>query len=249
MSQLSGEDLNRFELMQPQEVLSWGVSQFFPRIAIASSFGAEDVVIIDMAVSHNPRVRVITLDTGRLPQETYDLIERVRSRYGIRVESFSPEASAVERMVQEYGPNLFYTSVELRKLCCRIRKVEPLERALAGMQAWVTGLRRGQGVTRTDVKKVELESSQGGRVKINPLADWDTGQVWEYIKVHEIPYNKLHDCGYPSIGCAPCTRAVRPGEDERAGRWWWEAPANRECGLHVRQSPEQDPIWKRRESP
>lgn len=212
-------------------VLSWAVREFHPRIALAASFGAEDMVLIDMLSRIRPRTRVFTLDTGRLPQETYDLIEIARARYG-DIAVYAPEASAVEAMVAHHGPNLFYRSVELRKLCCHVRKVEPLRRALEGLDAWITGLRRDQAPTRAAIGRAELDDADGRRVKINPLADWTGDEVWTYIHAHNVPYNALHDRGFPSIGCAPCTRAVRRGEDPRAGRWWWEVDAHKECGLH-----------------
>ena len=177
--------------------------------------------------------RLFTLDTGRLNQETYDCMDAIRERYGVQIEVFFPEATGVEKMVRENGLNLFYNSVELRKLCCGVRKVEPLNRALKDLDAWMTGLRREQAVTRVDVRKVELDKDHGDIVKINPLVDWSYDDVWEYIRKNNLPYNRLHKQGYPSIGCAPCTRAVRPGEDLRAGRWWWENPNTKECGLHV----------------
>jgi phosphoadenosine phosphosulfate reductase len=177
--------------------------------------------------------RLFTLDTGRLNQETYDCMDAIRERYGVQIEVFFPEATGVEKMVRENGLNLFYNSVELRKLCCGIRKVEPLNRALKNLDAWMTGLRREQAVTRVDVRKVELDKDHGDIVKVNPLVDWSYDDVWEYIRKNNLPYNRLHKQGYPSIGCAPCTRAVKPGEDLRAGRWWWENPNTKECGLHV----------------
>lgn len=213
------------------EVLRWALDRFGDRIALASSFGAEDVVVIDLLARLAPRSRIFTLDTGRLPQATYDLIDRVRERYGVEVEVLFPDARAVERMVREAGPNLFYRSIEDRKRCCGVRKVEPLGRALAGLDAWITGLRREQAVTRGETPKAEVEAS--GRVKVAPLADWTRDRVWAYIREHGVPYNALHDRGYPSLGCEPCTRPVGPGEDERAGRWWWERPETRECGLHA----------------
>jgi phosphoadenosine phosphosulfate reductase len=194
-------------------------------------------VLIDLM--HRVRgsdVRVFTLDTGRLNQETYDCMAAVRERYGIKIEVFFPEAGAVEALVRENGVNLFYESVEQRRSCCAVRKVEPLNRALKGLDAWMTGLRRDQTVTRTDVRKIELDKDHGDIVKINPLADWNYDEVWDYIRKHEVPYNRLHQLGFPSIGCAPCTRAVKPGEDLRAGRWWWENSNRKECGLHA--SPE-----------
>jgi thioredoxin-dependent adenylylsulfate APS reductase len=176
---------------------------------------------------------VFTLDTGRLNQETYDCMDAIRERYGIQIEVFFPDSNGVEEMVRENGLNLFYNSVELRKLCCGVRKVEPLNRALKGLDAWMTGLRREQAVTRADVRRIELDEDHGNIIKINPLVDWSYGDVWDYIRRKSVPYNRLHKQGYPSIGCAPCTRAVKPGEDLRAGRWWWENPNAKECGLHV----------------
>jgi phosphoadenosine phosphosulfate reductase len=220
--------------LDAQGVLKWALDKFQPRIALACSFQAEESVLIDMM--HRVRgsdFRIFTLDTGRLNQETYDCMDAMRERYGIKVEVFFPEAGRVEKMVREQGLNLFYQSVESRKLCCDIRKVEPLNRALKTLDAWITGLRREQAPTRTDLLKVETDQSHGGMAKINPLIDWTHEQVWNYIWENNLPYNKLHDQGYPSIGCAPCTRAIKPGEDIRAGRWWWENPETKECGLHV----------------
>ncbi|MDI6783948.1 MAG: phosphoadenylyl-sulfate reductase, partial [bacterium] len=196
------------------------------------SFGAEDMVLTDMLLKINPQARIFTLDTGRLPQETYAVIEQIREKYAAIIEVYFPNTASVEKMENKHGPNLFYKSIDFRKLCCNIRKIEPLNRALAGLDAWICGLRKEQAVTRTEIKKVEVDESHNGIVKINPLADWTEAQVWEYIKHHNVPYNRLHDQGYPSIGCAPCTRAIKPGEDLRAGRWWWETPEQKECGLH-----------------
>lgn len=221
-----------WESKTPEEILAWALGEFQPRIALAASFGAEDVVVLDMLTKLNPEARVFTLDTGRLPAETYALMDAIRERYGLSIEVYVPQAEAVEAMVRERGVNLFYRSIEDRKLCCGVRKVEPLGRALQGLDAWITGLRREQAVTRTQVRKVEVDPDRGGMVKVNPLADWTWDQAWAYIRTHNVPYNALHDRGYPSIGCAPCTRAVKPGEDERAGRWWWENPETKECGLH-----------------
>ena len=218
----------------PEAVLRWALDRFGSRVALSCSFGAEDVVLVDMMWRIKPEARVFTLDTWRLPTETYTAMDGIRARYGIDLEVFYPELPRVESMVQEHGFNPFYGGVELRKLCCGIRKVEPLKRALSGLDAWVTGLRRDQASTRASVQKVEIDESFGGIVKINPLADWSWDQVWEYIREHDVPYNSLHDKGYPSIGCAPCTRAVEPEEDPRAGRWWWEGdPDAKECGLHM----------------
>jgi len=188
--------------------------------------------LIDMWAKINPKFRIFTLDTGRLPQETYNLMEEIRKRYNLNIEFYFPDYHKVEEMLNKYGPNLFYESVELRKLCCNIRKVEPLNRALKDLSAWVCGLRREQSITRQDIQKIEIDTAHNGIYKINPLADWKDADVWNYIRENHIPYNALHDKGYPSIGCAPCTRAIKPGEDIRAGRWWWERPEQKECGLH-----------------
>jgi phosphoadenosine phosphosulfate reductase len=223
-----------FEDLTTAEIVTWALERFSPRVGLACSFQAEESVLIDLM--HRVRgadFRLFTLDTGRLNQETYDCMDAIRERYGVQIEVFFPEATGVEKMVRENGLNLFYNSVELRKLCCGIRKVEPLNRALKNLDAWMTGLRREQAVTRVDVRKVELDKDHGDIVKVNPLVDWSYDDVWEYIRKNNLPYNRLHKQGYPSIGCAPCTRAVKPGEDLRAGRWWWENPNTKECGLHV----------------
>jgi thioredoxin-dependent adenylylsulfate APS reductase len=214
------------------EVLAWALDTFSPAIAFGTGLGAEGMVILDHLARGGRMPRVFVLDTGRLPQETHELMDRVRERYGVTIEVHTPAPEDVEPMVREHGPNLFYRSVELRQLCCRVRKVLPLRRALVGLDAWITGLRR-DGQTRSGVAKVELDAQNGGLVKINPLADWSTRDVWGYIRSHDVPYNALHDRGFTSIGCAPCTRAVAPGEEARAGRWWWERPEQRECGLHT----------------
>ena len=221
------------EAQSAEQVLRWGVESFYPKIALASSFGAEDVVVIDLLSRIKPQVKIFTLDTGRLPEDTYELMDRIRDRYGLEIMSFFPDREAVEKLEREKGFYSFRQSIENRKECCAIRKVEPLNRALAGLEAWITGLRREQAFTRTHLAKVEADAMHGGMAKLNPLSDWTTAQVWDYIYERDLPYNKLHDKNYPSIGCAPCTRAIRPGEDIRAGRWWWELPDQKECGLHV----------------
>jgi phosphoadenosine phosphosulfate reductase len=208
------------------------LNQFGREIALASSFGCEDVVLIDMLWRLDAKCRVFTLDTGRLHEATYEVMERIRERYAIPIEVYFPDRSAVERLELEEGFYSFRRSIEARKQCCNIRKVEPLNRVLGGLKAWITGLRREQSLTRTLIHKVELDCSPGSIVKLNPLADWGEKQVWEYIRSNQVPYNSLHDQGFPSIGCAPCTRAIRSGEDVRAGRWWWENPETKECGLH-----------------
>ena len=222
-----------FESKSAEDVLAWGIKTFFPRIGLASSFGAEDVVLVDLVVRLNPKVTIFTLDTGRLNEETYELMDRIRERYKISITSYFPALEPVQRLEREKGFYSFRQSVENRRECCGLRKVEPLGRALAELDAWITGLRRTQAVTRTRTPKLEVDSAHHGLLKLNPLADWSETQVWDYIKAHDVPYNRLHDQGYPSIGCAPCTRAVRPGEDVRAGRWWWERPEHKECGLHI----------------
>jgi phosphoadenosine phosphosulfate reductase len=223
------------EKLSAEAIIEGCLDKFMPRIALACSFQAEASVLVDM-MHHvaGSEFRIFTLDTGRLSQETYDCMEAIRQRYGIAVEVYFPDALKVQEMVRKHGPNLFYNSVELRKLCCGVRKVEPLNRALKDLNAWVTGLRREQAATRAGVCKIELDKEHGDIFKINPLADWTHDQVWSYIHANNVPYNRLHDQGYPSIGCAPCTRAVTPGEHLRAGRWWWEKQGVKECGLHMR---------------
>jgi phosphoadenosine phosphosulfate reductase len=226
----------RLESLRAEELLIWGIRSFHPRIVLSCSFGApEGLVLLDMMHRIEPGSRVFVLDTGRLPQATHDLIDRVRDRYGKGVEVVFPDPADVQRMVRSHGQNLFYESVEKRQLCCRIRKVEPMRRyfAEAGVDAWVAGLRREQNVTRREAPKVEIDAVHGGLVKLNPLADWSHDEVWDYVREHGVPTNRLHRAGYPSVGCDPCSRAIQPGEDERAGRWWWEQADTRECGIHV----------------
>jgi phosphoadenosine phosphosulfate reductase len=220
----------------PQAVLKWALAEFDSAVTLACSFGAEDVVLVDMMTRLHQSPRIFCLDTGRLHSETYEVMDAIRDHYGVTIETYFPQADAVERMVRAKGVNLFYHSVENRKECCGVRKVEPLGRALAGAKAWITGLRSAQAVTRTATPMIECDAAHGGIAKINPLINWSEEQVWEYIKANKVPYNRLHDQGFPSIGCAPCTRAIKPGEDIRAGRWWWESPEHKECGLHGRVS-------------
>ena len=223
----------QFEGQTAEEVLAWALERFHPRIAIASSFQTEGMVLLDMAWRIQPRVRVFTLDTGRLPQETYDMMDRVRDRYGVSLEVLLPDAAEVERMVRTKGLNLFYESVENRQLCCAIRKVNPLRRQLASLDAWITGLRRDQWASRANVPKIETDAANGGILKLNPLADWSREQLDAYVQKHSVPQHRLYSKGYTSIGCLPCTRATQPGENRRAGRWWWEQGLHKECGLHV----------------
>ncbi len=224
----------RLAAMDAGERTAWAAREYGAGLTFACSFGAEDMVVLDLLLRVRPDASVFMLDTGRLNQETYDLVEQARRRYGRGFEVYVPQAEALEHLLREYGPNSFYESVAWRKECCRVRKVEPLARALAGRKAWLTGLRRAQAVTRALLPFVEEDKAHGGILKINPLADWSEEQVWTYIREHYLPYNALHDRGFPSIGCAPCTRAVAPGEDLRAGRWWWEEPEHKECGLHLK---------------
>ena len=224
-----------FDDASAEEILRWGLDTFAPRIALSASFGSpEGMVLLDLMHTLAPhQTRVFTLDTGRMHQETYELIDRVRNRYGIAVEIYFPNADAVQAMVREHGVDLFYDSVELRKLCCGVRKVEPLGRALEGLDAWITGLRPDQSITRADVRAVEVDAVHGGRIKLNPLVRWSRQAVAEYVDTHHVPINPLHAQGYPTVGCVPCTRSIQPGEDVRAGRWWWESSETRECGIHV----------------
>ena len=225
-------DFKDFDKKSAQEILRWAGKRFGQRAGLASSFGMEDMVLIDMLAQLDDTVTVLTLDTGRLHEETYETMERVRSKYGIRIQTFFPVKADVERLVRDKGFFSFRENVDDRKECCTIRKLEPLKRALSELDAWVTGLRREQSVTRTDVPKVAEDPDRASLIKINPLADWTLAQVEEYIQKNNVPINPLHRKNYPSIGCAPCTRPIEPGEDVRAGRWWWENPEHKECGLH-----------------
>jgi phosphoadenosine phosphosulfate reductase len=226
----------KIESKPATEILKLGFKKYGDKMVLASSFGAEDVVIIDMMCKINRNLtRVFTLDTGRLNQETYDLIDKTRKKYDIKIDVYFPNASEVEEMVENKGMNLMYESVENRKLCCNIRKIQPLKRALKQFDCWITGLRREQSVTRNKIMKIEVDDLNNNIIKLNPLADWTNEEVWGYIHENKIPYNELHDRGYPSIGCEPCTRAVKQGEDPRAGRWWWEIDTHKECGLHWKE--------------
>ena len=235
---LSSSDQNWLEQLaeghlrpEASEILAKAVRLFPGRIALANSFGLEDLVLQHLALPYRNEIRSFVLDTGRLPPETYDLIERWRIRFDLSFQILAPEAKALEDYVSQEGPNAFYQSLELRRRCCAIRKLEPLERALKGQGAWLTGLRREQSQARSALQLAEREAN--GRWKLNPLAHWSLEQIWDYVRTHDLPYSPLHDRGYPSIGCAPCTRAIAPGEDIRAGRWWWELDQHKECGLHT----------------
>ena len=223
-----------FEAKSPKELLRWSMDQYGDKAGLASSFGMEDMVLIDMIAKLNGPITIFTLDTGRLHEETYELMDRVRSKYGLEIKTYFPDRDKVENLVRGKGFFSFRESVDNRKECCYIRKVEPLNRALGELKAWITGLRRSQGITRTDIPKVLEDADHPPLIKINPLADWSEEQVMNYIIENNVPINILHKKNYPSIGCAPCTRPVEQGEDIRAGRWWWENPEHKECGLHNR---------------
>lgn len=215
----------------PQEVLGLVYERFKDKIAFASSLGYEDQVLTQMIATSCPEMKIFTLDTGRLFPETYDLIEKTVARYKPNFQIYFPDYQAVETMTNSKGVNLFYDSIDNRKLCCSVRKTMPLKRALSGLEAWITGLRRSQSITRTHLQVVEWDEANQ-LIKINPLINWNEDDVIIYINNHNIPYNLLHDKGFPSIGCQPCTRSIEAGEDVRAGRWWWELPEQKECGLH-----------------
>ena len=218
----------------PQAILRLGVAAADGLVKLACSFSVEDLVIIQMAHERGLPIGVFALDTGRLNEETYEVADAIRERYNIAIDWYFPQAAAVEELLKQKGPYSFRESLENRHECCHIRKVEPLSRALKGLGGWITGLRKEQSVTRTDLAPIEIDAANGGILKLNPLLDWTEAEVWEYTTLNKLPTNRLHQQGYPSIGCAPCTRPVAPGEHPRAGRWWWENAEHKECGLHRR---------------
>lgn len=203
----------------------------FKNVALSSSLAAEDQVLTDILLKKDKNASIFTLDTGRLHPETYDVMDATNLKYGIKIDVFFPDNENVQKLYKTQGVNGHYESIENRKNCCNIRKIEPLKRALKDVEVWVTGLRASQSVTRTNMPLVEWDENFNV-IKVNPLINWSQEDVWDYIKTNKVPYNKLHDQGFPSIGCAPCTRAIKDGEDIRAGRWWWENPEHKECGLH-----------------
>lgn len=221
-----------FNSAKPEDVITWALKYFGNKIAFSTSMGAEDQAIMHMIAGIDKKAMVFTLDTGRLFPETYDLIDITSKKYDLPIQIYFPDTKQVEEMVNSKGVNLFYESVENRKLCCHIRKIEPLKRAFSGLDAWICGLRREQSITRNDLQMFEWDN-KFGLIKINPLINWTEEQLWDFIERNNIPYNRLHNQGFPSIGCQPCTRAVEPGENVRAGRWWWENPETKECGLHA----------------
>jgi phosphoadenosine phosphosulfate reductase len=233
----------RFQDATPIDTLAYAAERFGASLAVACSLGVEDVAVLHMVAALRAAPerlpRVFVLDTGRLPEQSYELLERLRLRFAVPIELYFPDGVGVETLVRTKGPLSFRNSIEDRRECCAIRKLAPLSRALEGADAWVTGLRRGQSTGRAETERFELDAVNGGRVKVNPLAHWTDEQVWRYVRENDVPYSTLHDEGYPSIGCAPCTRAVTPGHDARSGRWWWETTLEegRECGLHSPRRP------------
>ncbi len=229
----AGELSVAFEGEEPEALLEWALERLSPRIAISTAFQADGAVLLHMAYAIDPTIKLFSVDTGRLPQETFELIEQMHERYPkLDLDLLSPDADTVRGLVGKHGPNLFYRSVENRLLCCQVRKVLPLQRYLGGLDAWITGLRRDQWATRSDIRKVEIDHDHGAIVKLNPLAEWTEDEVWDYVREHDLPVSPLYAKGYTSIGCAPCTRPTKAGEDLRAGRWWWETNAPKECGIH-----------------
>ncbi|ABK53826.1 phosphoadenylylsulfate reductase (thioredoxin) [Acidothermus cellulolyticus 11B] len=228
-----GEIAVQLDDQEPQDVIAWALEELGDRIAVVTALQIDGMVVLDMAAKLRPDVRVITVDTGRLPQETYAFIDEVRERYPqTRWEILFPDATEVSEMVSAQGMDLFRRSVSQRMFCCQVRKVRPLVKKLRDLDGWFTGLRRDQWASRAAIKKVELDHDHGGIVKVNALADWTNDEVWEYARSNDVPIHPLYEQGYTSIGCAPCTRPIQPGEDDRAGRWWWEQGAPKECGIH-----------------
>lgn len=233
------KNLNReFERSSPEDILAWASANLGRSVALATSFQVQGMVVVDMFAKTDPQARIFTLDTGRLHSHTYDVMDRTREKYNINIEVLFPDAAEVEEMVTSRGVNLFYKSVENRRLCCQVRKTNPLNGYLKTLNAWITSIRADQTEQRADSSKFEIDYLHGKMLKINPILDWTIDQVWDYVRKNDVPYNKLHDMGYPSIGCAPCTRAVEEGEDPRAGRWWWEQGSDKECGIHFGHEPQ-----------
>lgn len=216
------------------EIIRSGLASAGDKVKLACSFSIEDIVLVDILQNLFPQVSIFALDTGRLPEETYETADAVSQRYGIKVDWYFPQRESIEKLEQEKGLFSFRDSIKNRKECCAIRKVEPLKRALSGLDGWITGMRREQSVTRTELQPLQLDEMHGGIIKINPLVFWGEEKVWDYADKNRLPVNRLHRLGYPSIGCAPCTRPVKEGDDSRAGRWWWESADHKECGLHRR---------------
>ncbi|MXW43789.1 MAG: phosphoadenylyl-sulfate reductase [Candidatus Dadabacteria bacterium] len=233
------KNLNReFEGSSPEDILAWASGNLGRSVALATSFQVQGMVVLDMFAKADPKARIFTLDTGRLHSHTYDVMDRTREKYNINIEVLFPDTTEVEEMVSSRGVNLFYKSVENRRLCCQVRKTNPLNGYLKTLDAWITSIRADQTEQRAESSKFEIDYLHGRMLKINPILDWTIDQVWDYVRKNDVPYNKLHDMGYPSIGCAPCTRAVEEGEDPRAGRWWWEQDSDKECGIHFGHEPQ-----------
>ncbi|NCO00844.1 MAG: phosphoadenylyl-sulfate reductase [Epsilonproteobacteria bacterium] len=225
----------KFENAPIEEVLKYFLSTYGEKIALASSLGAEDQVLTDLLLKQDAKAKIFTLDTGRLYEQTYKVMDLTNRKYNIKIDVLFPHAKDVETLYQTQGINGFKESIENRKECCHIRKIAPLKRALSTLDVWITGLRRSQSQTRESMKLVEFDEGNN-LIKINPLIEWSEEEVWDYLKKHKVPYNELHEQGFPSIGCAPCTRAIAAGEDIRSGRWWWESPEHKECGLHLKNN-------------
>ena len=231
---MNTEQLNeQFKNATAVEVLEYFLKEYGAKAALSSSFGAEDQVLTDMILTIDKNANIFTLDTGRLHPETYSVMDASNLKYSIKVNVFFPNNEKVQELYTNQGINGFYESIENRKTCCGIRKIEPLQRALKPLEVWITGLRASQSVTREALPMIEYDANNSV-IKINPLLNWSEEDVWDYIKTNRVPYNKLHDQGFPSIGCAPCTRAIAKGADIRSGRWWWENPEHKECGLHIK---------------
>jgi len=225
----------KFENAPIEEVLKYFLSTYGEKIALASSLGAQDQVLTDLLLKQDAKAKIFTLDTGRLYEQTYKVMDLTNRKYNIKIDVLFPHAKDVETLYQTQGINGFKESIENRKECCHIRKIAPLKRALSTLDVWITGLRRSQSQTRESMKLVEFDEGNN-LIKINPLIEWSEEEVWDYLKKHKVPYNELHEQGFPSIGCAPCTRAIAAGEDIRSGRWWWESPEHKECGLHLKNN-------------
>ncbi|MCY3624584.1 MAG: phosphoadenylyl-sulfate reductase [Candidatus Dadabacteria bacterium] len=229
---------HEFERSSPEDILAWASANLDRSVALATSFQVQGMVLVDMFAKANPEARIFTLDTGRLHSHTYDVMDKTREKYNINIEVLFPDTAEVEEMVISHGVNLFYKSVENRRLCCQVRKTNPLNGYLKNLDAWIASIRADQTEQRAESSKFEIDYLHGKMLKINPILDWTADQVWDYVRKNDVPYNKLHDMGYPSIGCAPCTRAVEEGEDPRAGRWWWEQGSDKECGIHFSREPQ-----------
>ncbi len=233
---MNSEKLNRFQKIVSEkkapDILEWALREFgVDRIALATAFGPESQIITDLLVKIGKPFRVFTIDTGRLFQETYDVMQKSIEKWGIQYEVYAPDPAELAELIGKHGPNLFYQSVENRRKCCEVRKVRPLKKVLKTVDAWITGLRRGQSEQRKNVQPIEWDYLHN-IYKLNPLANWSEREIWQYIEKHNVPFNQLLRCGFKSVGCAPCTRAVGPGESARDGRWWWEKQGAKECGLH-----------------